>query len=156
MSDPVDVQPEEWYADGLRFSCTQCGNCCTGPSGYVWFDKAEGKVMAEHFGMTPKAFRKKYAHKYHGDWTLNEVKSEQGYDCVFLRRHEDGRGYCSIYEVRPTQCKTWPFWPDLLKSPRTWQQASRNCPGMAKGDGNAGEGKLYTLHQIRIQRDATP
>ncbi|MFM1805538.1 MAG: hypothetical protein RL136_2417, partial [Planctomycetota bacterium] len=26
-----------WYAEGLRFECTQCGNCCSGGPGAVWF-----------------------------------------------------------------------------------------------------------------------
>ena len=41
----------EWYADGLRFSCTQCGNCCTGPPGAVWFNEDEGKAMADKVGV---------------------------------------------------------------------------------------------------------
>ena len=28
MSDP-------WYNDGLRFTCTRCGHCCTGEPGFV-------------------------------------------------------------------------------------------------------------------------
>ena len=32
---PADSGP--WYADGLSFECTMCGNCCTGPPGAVWF-----------------------------------------------------------------------------------------------------------------------
>jgi len=42
MTLPViktDVGP--WYRDGLSFSCTQCGNCCSGPEGYVWVDEEE-------------------------------------------------------------------------------------------------------------------
>ena len=34
---------EEWYEQGLRFGCTQCGNCCTGPEGAVWFTEEEGR-----------------------------------------------------------------------------------------------------------------
>ena len=30
-----------WYKDGLAFTCTQCGNCCTGGPGYVWLSDAE-------------------------------------------------------------------------------------------------------------------
>ncbi len=84
---------QEWYADGLRFECTQCGNCCTGPPGYVWFNNAETEAMAKSLGMSPVEFREKYAHRHAGKWTLNEVKNEQGhYDCVFLERDENGKG----------------------------------------------------------------
>ena len=37
------------------------------------------------------------------------------YDCVFLKEDpERGRKTCSIYPVRPLQCRTWPFWPENL------------------------------------------
>ena len=32
---------EPWYAGGLRFACTQCGNCCTGGPGFVWLTYAD-------------------------------------------------------------------------------------------------------------------
>ncbi|MBI1372014.1 MAG: YkgJ family cysteine cluster protein [Phycisphaera sp.] len=147
------MSKEEWYADGLSFECTQCGNCCTGPSGYVWFDDAELKAMAEHFGMTPKEFRKTYAHKVHGDWSLNETLTQHGYDCVFLRRDEQGKALCSIYNVRPKQCRTWPFWPENLRSLRAWANAAQRCPGMMKG--LQGEGVFVPIEEIRIRRDAT-
>ena len=38
---------QEWYKDGLAFQCTQCGNCCTGPPGAVWFNDKEAEEMAE-------------------------------------------------------------------------------------------------------------
>ena len=45
-----------WYADGLRFRCTQCGDCCTGAEGYVWVNQAEIDAMAARVGMTAEAF----------------------------------------------------------------------------------------------------
>ncbi len=65
-------RPEEssapWYAEGLRFACTQCGNCCTGPSGVVRFTSAEGRGMAKALGLDEAAFYARYAHKVDGDW----------------------------------------------------------------------------------------
>ena len=150
-----DAEHNEWYSDGLRFSCTQCGNCCTGPPGYVWFDKAENRAMAEHLGLGEKQFRKRYARRLHGRWSLNEVRNHRGeYDCVFLRRDEQGRGLCSIYPARPAQCRTWPFWPENLRSVRSYVDAAKTCPGMRKG--LEGRGDFYPVERIRIQRDATP
>jgi len=136
-----------WYADGLRFSCTQCGNCCTGPPGYVWFSPSEAKALAERFGMTVGQFRRTYAKRVHGDWSLNEVETEHGFDCVFLDR-SDGRARCSVYEDRPLQCRTWPFWPENLRTPAAWAAVRRNtpCPGM-------GTGTRIPLEQIRVIRD---
>jgi Fe-S-cluster containining protein len=146
---------QEWYADGLKFTCTQCGNCCTGPEGYVWINEAEIKAMADHFKLLPFEFLRRYARKLNGRWSLNEIEFEGQYDCVFLAEDPaTGRRGCSIYPVRPTQCRTWPFWPELLKSKRTYAEVGRRCPGTKAG--LEGSGKLYPIEQIRILRDATP
>lgn len=146
----------EWYDEGIRFTCTQCGNCCTGPSGYVWFTPDEAAAIAKNLGMTEKAFRDRYARKLKGRWSLKEVPGDHGYDCVFLRRDESGRALCSIYPARPAQCRTWPFWPYNLKSMRTYINVARQtpCPGMMSGLG--GEGELIPIEEVRIRREATP
>lgn len=141
----------EWYADGLRFGCTQCGNCCTGPTGFVWFTEEEGRSLAAKLGVTEKEFYKNYAHKADGAWSLNERKTPNGFDCVFLDRETiPGKAICGVYEARPTQCKTWPFWPENIRTPQMWERVKKTtpCPGM-------GAGKLVPIEQIRIQRDAS-
>ena len=133
-----------WYEDGLSFTCTQCGNCCTGPPGFVWFDEDEGRAIAEFLGITPEVFYDKYCQKKHGRWSLGELSTHRGFDCVFLTRDAKGKAGCSIYPVRPTQCRTWPFWPENLKTPRHWARAANNCPGMKNG------GDFYPVEQVRI------
>ena len=87
----------QWYADGLRFECTQCGNCCTGPPGTVWFSPAEGREIAGKLGISESAFRRRYAHKVDGRWSLGERKTTHGYDCVFLDRQSvPGKAVCSL------------------------------------------------------------
>lgn len=143
---------KEWYEDGLRFACTQCGNCCTGPPGVVWFTEEEGRAMAKRLGVTEAEFYLDHAHKVDGRWSLNETLTEHGYDCAFLDRESvPGSAICSLYESRPAQCRTWPFWPENLSSKRAWYAAKKRtpCPGMDNG-------KLIRIEQIRIQRDATP
>ena len=97
-----DSEKEPWFGEGLSFSCTQCGNCCTGPSGYVWFDESEAQAMADHLGMDVRSFHQRYARRAMGRWTLEEVKNGRGYDCVFLQEDGTGKWGCSIYPVRPT------------------------------------------------------
>lgn len=154
----MDTPPTtpEWYAQGLRFSCTQCGNCCTGPEGYVWFNLEELKAMADHVGQETSEFLVRYARKIDGAYSLNEVQRDGRFDCVFLKPDpQTGQRGCSIYPVRPSQCRTWPFWPENLSSRRAWNSAARNtpCPGMQTGD--AVQGRHYTLHEIRLQLAAT-
>ena len=138
----------EWYTNGLRFSCTQCGNCCTGPPGAVWFTDAEGKAMARKKGVSEDVFYKRFARKIGNRWSLTEVEIDGNYDCVFLDR--SGKlPSCSLYEARPSQCRSWPFWPEILQSRESWARAkcSTPCPGMD-------EGELIPIEEIRIQRDA--
>lgn len=149
----------EWYADGLRFECTQCGNCCTGAPGYVWFDDDEAQAMADFVGVDKREFYQKYTKRKMGRWTLDEVLYQRKkYDCVFLERDENGRGKCSIYEVRPTQCRTWPFWASNLSSPREWAQSAQGCPGMKLPDqkGASGGGQFVPIEKIRIELAKNP
>ena len=150
MSHTPGHKPE-WYAEGLRFGCTQCGNCCTGPPGAVWFTAHEAQALATRFGLNEAAFRKRYARRIGSGWSLNEVETEQGFDCVFLDRTSiPGKAVCSVYEDRPAQCRTWPFWPENLKTQRHWETVKRRtpCPGM-----DSPKGRLVPIEQIRIQRD---
>jgi Fe-S-cluster containining protein len=48
--------------------------------------------------------------------------------CPFLEE-----GGCSIHPAKPTQCRIFPFWPELLESRREWKKAARYCPGIGKG-----------------------
>ena len=139
----------EWYEEGLRFSCTQCGNCCTGPPGAVWFNDTEGRAMAKKLGIEVATFYKQYAHKIGSKWSLREREIKGKFDCVFLDRSSE-KPSCKLYSSRPLQCRTWPFWKENLRSPEAWAQAKRAtpCAGMNTG-------KLIPIEEIRIQRSLT-
>lgn len=142
-------QPDEWYADGLRFECTQCGNCCTGPPGAVWFTDEEGDAMALQVGLEPDAFRKQYARRLGRRWTLKEHHTKHGYDCIFLDRETvPGKAICGMYAARPGQCRTWPFWPENVRTQASWDRVKSEtpCPGMNTG-------ALVPIEEIRIRRD---
>jgi len=68
-------------------------------------------------------------------------------DCIYY--DSAGRG-CTIYPVRPLQCRTWPFWPGNVSSQEAWEETARTCPGM-------GHGQLITLEEIenRINHSGT-
>jgi len=148
----ASTDQHEWYADGLRFHCTQCGNCCTGPPGAVWFTPDEGRRIADHLRLDLGTFLARYTRELDGRRSLRERKTEHGYDCIFLdRKTLPGRAVCGIYDARPTQCRTWPFWRSNLESPHAWQTARicTPCPGMNTGP-------LVPIDHIRIRRDALP
>src|SRR3954451_22178022 len=74
-----------WYAAGLKFTCSQCGNCCTGGPGFVWISKEEIVRLAEHLRLTPQQVVEKYCRKIDGQFSLKESRNSRGeYDCFFL------------------------------------------------------------------------
>jgi len=150
MESPQRSPATEWYRDGLHFGCTQCGNCCTGPPGAVWFTPEEGRRLAALLGLSEVEFLNRHARKLPEGWSLNECQTEHGLDCVFLDRTSvPGKALCGVYQARPMQCRTWPFWPENLKSKRAWEETKRRtpCPGMDSG-------ALVPIEKIRIQREA--
>lgn len=117
-----------WYAKGLRFECTQCGNCCTshGEYSYVYLAEADVVAIAGHLGLARAAFLQRWCKQDEG-FTILRMDAPQ---CPFLT--EDRR--CSIYPVRPKQCATWPFWEDNLDRAR-WEGPVKDCcPGIGKGE----------------------
>ncbi len=103
----------EWYKAGLSFSCTQCGNCCTGPPGAVWFTDEEGVAMAQKLKISLEDFYGRYARKIQNRWSLTENVISGKYDCVFLDSGS-GKAKCALSEARPSQCSTWPIWTENL------------------------------------------
>ena len=133
---------DKWYRDGLKFTCTQCGNCCSGDPGYVWATKEEIGRISAHLGRKDGWLDPTHVRRVGLRYSLTE---RAGGDCIFLKR-ENGKAMCSIYPVRPLQCRTWPFWTENLKSQREWNAiAAQKCPGMNTGD-------RHDLVQIEIQR----
>ncbi len=127
-----------WFKDGLRFQCTQCGDCCTGAPGYVWVNKAEIEALATQTGMTVADFEQKYVRDVGVRRSLVEYANG---DCVFFDAIDRK---CTVYEARPRQCRTWPFWDSNLRSPEAWERTCQVCPG-------SGKGQLVTVEQIVAQ-----
>jgi uncharacterized protein len=136
----LSTSNELWYANGLQFECTQCGNCCTGSPGAVWVDSSDLERIA--------AFREVDVGTVFVDDTKlvggrRSLKDYANGDCVYF----DGASRrCQIYPVRPAQCRTWPFWSQNLESSASWEGIKQVCPG-------AGRGKLYNLEQIEESRE---
>lgn len=129
---------------GLRFECTCCGNCCSGPEGFVLFTPQEASAIAARLGITVETFIAEYTRDTPEGRSITEKQTAHGMDCVFLDREKvPGKAVCGIYEDRPEQCRTWPFWKSVVRSPQAWRTASRLCPGM-------NEGTLYSPEHIRI------
>lgn len=135
------TNPEPWYRNGLRFECTQCGNCCSGFPGFVWVNDEELAAIADFLGKSVGEVRLMHTRIARGKLSLTEFANG---DCTFF----DGatRG-CKIYEARPTQCRTWPFWRSNIESPEAWERTGTGCPGV-------GCGQLVTLEEIEMRAAA--
>jgi len=129
-----------WYIGGLHFQCDACGNCCSGPDeGYIWTTKPEIKFIADYIKISIESFRQKYTKRFGLRTSLIEDQTTK--DCIFLKK-TDSRKTCTIYPVRPNQCRTWPFWPCNLLSPDAWNAAATKCPGINRG-------KQYSFEEIQ-------
>ncbi|MBN2713976.1 MAG: YkgJ family cysteine cluster protein [Planctomycetes bacterium] len=116
-----------WYKDGLPFDCQGCGRCCRGPGGYVWITEEEARDIAGVLDISFEAFAKTYLRQVGMHLAL--VDAPNG-DCIFL----DEKGRCKVYENRPIQCKTFPWWPEVVADEESWEQEKENCPGIGKGE----------------------
>lgn len=125
MNDRLKVISDEqpWYQEGLRFECTGCGKCCTGAPGYTWVDEQEIQAIADYLNMPIDKFSRVYLRKVMNRYSL--IEFSKTYDCVFLKDKK-----CSIYPVRPKQCKTFPWWLQNLKSKEAWEEAANRCEGI--------------------------
>jgi len=128
-----------WYAKGLRFKCTECGQCCTGGPGYVWITDQEIEEMSQFLALTREAFLKQYTRQVGERIALLERLSLEGnYDCIFLKNRK-----CTLYKVRPKQCRTYPWWKENLNSQKDWQEAAQICEGI-----NHPEAPLIPIEEI--------
>ncbi|HTS76918.1 MAG TPA: YkgJ family cysteine cluster protein [Bryobacteraceae bacterium] len=109
----------------LRFECQPgCTNCCN-QSGYVYLTEEDLARAAKFVSLTPRAFEKKYVYRTRHQLRFRKPRKKQ---CPFLL--DDG---CSIHPAKPTQCRTFPFWPELVEDRDEWKRAARFCPGIGKG-----------------------
>ena len=125
-----------WWKKGVQFECQGSGRCCVsrGEYGYVYLTLKDRRKLAGLFKLSTKEFTRQYCDKdSSGIWKISDFTSS----CRFLK---DKR--CQVYEARPTQCRTWPFWPENMNA-KTWnREITTFCPGVGKG-------RLYTKDEIQ-------
>lgn len=132
---PGDQGSKPWYHKGLKFTCTMCGNCCRnrGDYAFVYLMPSEVRSIAAHLGLSRKEFLARHCVR-DGDAVTLRTDSPA---CAFLG--PDQR--CTIYPVRPMQCRTWPFWRENLEKAVWDEEVRADCPG-------AGHGELRSAKEI--------
>ncbi len=131
-----------FYEKGLRFECQAgCSGCCGGFPGYVWLDRESDVPRISRFlGLSEGDFLARYTRVVEGRISLKDLP-DQKWNCVMLKE-----GRCSIYAVRPTQCRTYPFWASNLAARSQWDALADECPGIGKG-------RIYTQTEIETILD---
>lgn len=140
MGPTPEEPPRRWYADGLRFACTACGNCCRhhGEYAFVYLKDHEAEAIAGHLQLDLATFLARYCR--HDDGWLSLRMDDPA--CPFLT----AEGRCGVYPVRPVQCRTWPFWEQTLVEEAWRSDVLATCPG-------AGSGVLHSADEVeRIAR----
>ena len=95
--------------------------------------------MAGQLGLEVAEFRERFCEVVEGWLTLRTDSPA----CPFL-----GEGNtCKVYEVRPVQCSTWPFWKENLERKEWEGPLTELCPGVGKGP-------LHTRSEIDARAEA--
>jgi Fe-S-cluster containining protein len=116
--------------DGFNYlfnplACESCqARCCTGESGYIYVTKNEIEQIAKLLNLEVREFVKTYLFKKMYKYSIKERKVGESYECIFYDSSANG---CSIYEARPKQCRTFPFW-DYYKM--RVDELKIECPGI--------------------------
>ena len=119
---------QEWWSQGVRFQCQGSGQCCVsrGEYGFVFLTLEDRRRMARHLNISTAQFTRKYCQKLGPAFHLKEDPKDP--NCLFL----EGKR-CGIYSARPVQCRTWPWWPEVMNA-KTWKkEVASYCPGVGKG-----------------------
>ena len=78
-----------WYHEGLSFTCSQCGDCCTGAPGYVWVNNEEIAALAAMVvQLTTMVEREESAAQADQVMVVREVKEETGNSLWVLTRFQ--------------------------------------------------------------------
>jgi len=112
-------------------ACSTCrGKCCTGESGYIYVSKSEIESISKLLNKDVREFVKEYLFKKMYKYSIKEVEFDGSHECIFYDREING---CKIYEARPSQCITFPFW-DYYKT--RVDELKEECPGIVMGNDN--------------------
>jgi Fe-S-cluster containining protein len=112
-------------AEGMRFECQPGCTACCEQKGFVYLTEDDIPRAAQFLGITAAAFERKYVFRTQNRRRLRVPRDSQ---CSFLRD-----GGCSIHPAKPTQCRIFPYWPELVESRQEWFKTAKYCPGIGKG-----------------------
>lgn len=150
MSDFLGDMKED---EGLHFECNGCSQCCRFEGGVVLLSEHDLNLLAQWAELTPDQFIQVYCR-----WLLDNEgnkylalrdKSNSG-DCIFWDASIPG---CQAYTARPTQCRTYPFWTNIMTCKERWDLEKHDCPGINCGPLHT---KKEMQEQLSLYESRTP
>jgi len=139
-----------WWMKGVPFSCqADCGKCCDEPGGIVYLRPEDAKILSKHHQLEMDEWLERDCRQtIDGRFVL---KSDPITDiCIYLSADKK----CTVYESRPVQCKSYPFWPENLRSERSWKRTIEECPGLYSEDAITIDGDTIKAKML-ADREAT-
>ncbi len=106
----------------FRFRCTACGNCCR-HEGSVYFSAQDLENICHYLQKEPKALEGKLIQRRSNGLYVHDSSGP----CILL---DPKTKRCTVYPVRPFQCRSFPFWPSIFSSKASLEEAKQDCPGM--------------------------
>jgi Fe-S-cluster containining protein len=117
-------QRSYFFDSGIYFECLGCGNCCVGDPGVVRVSEAEIIAIAAYLNRSIAECKADFSFPFENGYGLHEHADGR---CVFFEKG------CTVYPVRPSQCRTFPFWISVFRSQSRFAQTARQCPGLGRG-----------------------
>jgi Fe-S-cluster containining protein len=112
---------------GMRFQCQpNCTICCEVEDGFVYVTESDLARIARYLRMSIRQFVAMYVYR---TARIARFRVKGKLRCPFLVS-----GGCSIHEVKPVQCRLYPFWPEYVDNEREWKKLGQTCPGIGKGE----------------------
>lgn len=133
------------YSKGLRFSCKHdCDKCCRGEPGIILISEDDIENISTYLNISQYDFINNYSRLITDFFSINfgyikkaySIKETNSGSCIFLKDKK-----CFIYQVRPLQCRAYPFWSSIIKTEKNWEDEKKFCPGI-------NQGKLYSFEEI--------
>jgi uncharacterized protein len=131
----------------IKFKCQKCGKCCSGEigAGFVWVSKEDIENIASFLKMSFDDFMKKYTRICFGKVSLIE---KPNFDCIFYENKK-----CKIYNSRPIQCATYPWWPNILKDEKSLNSIKEDCPGLDAPDAKEVDPNYITKQKNKCKKN---
>lgn len=114
----------------------------------MYLSKSDIDRLTSFLKLSTREFLDKYCRPvaWRGKWIVS-LQEKINFDCIFW---DQG---CTVYNARPVQCSTYPFWDSLLSNSQAWNAESSACPGINKGKNHS---YAEIQYQVNLQRSNKP